>query len=70
MKTGYRIDSPVHKNGKPLQNKDLPQAKNGDYKSAYKQNRKNAIIPPIPEIHPVGNFLKIRHRSLGITENR
>jgi hypothetical protein len=32
----------VHKNGKPLLNKDLPQAEKGAYKPAYKKNRKIA----------------------------
>jgi len=30
----------VYKNSKPILNKDLPQAGNSAYKSAYKQNRK------------------------------
>ena len=38
-----RIDSPMHKNAKSLPNRDLLPARNGAYKSAYKQNRKNAI---------------------------
>jgi len=32
----------VPKNNKPLQNKDLQQARNSDFKPAYKQNHKNA----------------------------
>jgi hypothetical protein len=36
----HRIDSPLPQNVKPLLNKDLPQAGNGDYKPAYKQYRK------------------------------
>ena len=36
----HRIDSPLPQNAKPPLNKDLPQAGNGAYKPAYKQNRK------------------------------
>ena len=36
----HRFDSPLHQNAKPLPNSDLPQAGNGAYKPAYKQNRK------------------------------
>jgi len=36
----HRIDSPLPQNAKPPLNRDLPQAGNGAYKPAYKQNRK------------------------------
>jgi hypothetical protein len=35
-----RIDSPVHRNNKPLLNIDLLQVRNSAYKPAYKQKRK------------------------------
>ena len=42
MKTGHRIDSPLHQNAKPLPNSDLLQATNNAYKVAYKQYQKVA----------------------------
>ncbi|MBA7714062.1 hypothetical protein ES703_123076 [subsurface metagenome] len=45
--TYVRKDSPLPQNAKPLLNKDLPQAGNGAYKPAYKQNQKTGQNEPV-----------------------